>query len=618
MSELTEDAVIISKEEVAACDEDWAHIRDRELEHCFRNPFWGVRFVGLHMAKRLREKITKRAYKEDIAYQPWIESVEAKETYDETFDRRPLISVLIPTYNIEDKYLIPCLESVINQIYDNWELCISDDCSTWDNVKATLEKYRDDPRCAGRIRINYREKNGHISRNTNSCLEMATGEYIALLDCDDILRENALYEMVKYINRDPELDFIYSDEDKITDDGSMRHIPHFKPGWSPETLLTSMYTCHLGVYRTEIARRIGGFRPGLEGSQDYDFTLRFTEACGDDHIAHIPQILYHWRERIGSTAESMQAKPYVYATSRRAKEDAMARRGLSGHTEPIEKQYQYRIVYDTPGDPTVSVIICSKDHPNLAKKCIDSIRKHTDYDHYEIILVDNGSSEANRAKYEKLENVTYIYDKSEFNFSRMCNTGAKAARGQYLLFLNDDITVPKKSSVWMTRLLGQATVPHTGAVGARLLYPGFMARIQHCGIVSTENGIQHLCAHQSDEFIYYFGKNRWDYNYIAVTGACLMIERGKFEAVGGFDETFPIAYNDVDLGMKLVRAGYYNCVRNDAVLIHAESKSRGHDMEDASKKERLDEELERLYERYPEYRGADPFFNPNIKRVTFL
>lgn len=612
---MKEEEVVLTEEEVRSASEDWAHIRRKDMKKCLTHPLWGMRFVTVHLLRRLRDRIRHTEEVNQKKYEQWIREQEKKETYDEVFSYRPKISILVPVYNIEDQYLIPCLESVVNQIYDNWELCISDDCSTMENVAKTLKKYQQDSRLQGKIKVTFRKENGHISRNTNSALELATGEFIAFLDCDDLLRPNALYEAVKTLNRNRELDFIYSDEDKIDEEGVHRMWPHFKSDWAPDTLMSTMYTCHFGVYRRSIALEIGGIRIGMQGSQDYDFTLRFTEKT--NRIAHIPKILYHWRMRIGSTAESMQAKPYVHAAARRAKEDAMERRGQKGFVEPIPKQYQYRVVYDTPGNPLVSIIICSRDHPKELQTCLTSLWKKTRYTNYEIIVVDNGSSLKNQEKYRRLlENRgEYLYQEAPFHFSAMCNLGAERANGEYLLFLNDDIKIIEEE--WLQRMLGQAMLSYAGAVGAKLLYPNFMKQIQHCGIVMTEEGPKHLCAHQSDEFTYYFGRNRWNYNYLAVTGACLMVSKEKFRQVGGFDESFPVAYNDVELCMRLVEAGYYNSVRNDAVLQHWESLSRGEDLSDREKSRRLEKDRERLYKKHPQFYHRDPFYNPNLKVVTF-
>ncbi len=536
---------------------------------------------------RLTKTELDRQRKEELAYEP-------------------MISILVPVCNVPDRHLISCIESVLNQTYSNWELCMADDCSAWENVRDTLRRYEGH----SQVRIACRSENGHISRATNSTLELATGEFIAFLDCNDILTPDALYEVVKLLNENPELDFIYSDEDKTDDDGKKFYMPYFKSDWAPDTLMTHMYTGHLGVYRRSIAVEIGGLRTGVEGSQDYDFTLRFTEKT--DRIAHIPKVLYHWRVREESTAGSEQAKPYVLEAAKKTKEDALARRGLSGEVELIEDLHQFRVNYLPDVWPKISVIIPSKDNYEILSRCLSSFHELTDYPDFEIILVDNGSTDENRVRYRQLSDqyhMTYLYQKETFNFSHMCNIGSRAADGDYLLFLNDDTEVI--DAKWLKRMAGQASLEHTGAVGAKLLYPD-REMIQHIGVLNLECGPSHALTGFSDKKVYYFGRNRLDYNYLAVTGACLLVKKKKFEEVHGFCEELPIAYNDVDFCFRLAERGYYNVMRNDAVLLHHESVSRGLDFLDQKKMERLARERGKLYEMHPNFYQYDPFYNPNL------
>lgn len=551
------------------------------------------------------------------SYEDWItrlEKEEDKENAGLDFTYRPVISVIIPTYNVAENLLIECIESVLNQTYDNWQLCIADDCSTMPEVRKVLENYEHDPR----IDIVYRKENGHISRATNSAIELAKGEFIALLDCDDVLRPNALFEVVKVLNDNPELDYIYSDEDKIDENGKNRHMPHFKPDWSPDTLMGNMYTCHLSVYRKSIIDEIGGLRAGYEGSQDYDLALRFTEKIPPSHIKHISKILYHWRTRKESTAADVGAKPYIMEAAYKAKEDALMRRGLKAKIELVKDIWQYRVNYIPSGNPKVSIIIPSKDNPDILNTCISSIRSKTKYKNYEIIVVDNGSNDSGRAKYDEIcnrYNCIYYYEQMEFNFSKMCNTGASVSTGEYILFLNDDIEVI--DGEWLERMLGQAELVHAGAVGAKLLYPE-SENIQHVGVINIANGPSHAFEGLNDRDIYYFGRNKLDYNYIAVTAACLMLSKKKFDEVGGFNEQLNVAYNDVDLCFKLIEAGYYNVVRTDVILYHYESYSRGNDIIDEKKFERLVAERNKLYEMHPRFASGediDPFYNRHLAQT---
>ena len=560
--------------------------------------------------KKILNRFMKKYYLMRTAkqnqYENWITNIEKQGDTCKELNYQPKISILVPVYNVLDKHLIPCIESVLNQTYENWELCMADDCSTWKNVRKTLHKYEQNEK----IKVVYRKENGHISRCTNSALEVATGEFVAFLDCDDVLAPNALYEVVKKLNENRNLDFIYSDEDKIDDEGKNRHMPHFKSDWAPDTLMAHMYTCHFAVYRRSIAVAIGGIRPGYEGAQDYDFTLRFTERT--DKIAHISKILYHWRERAESTAGTPEAKPYILEAAKKSKEDALKRRGLKGELELIDGIYQYRVNYLCDEYPKVSVIIPSKDNYDILLQCIKSLCEITDYDNYEIVLVDNGSNEDNKQRYEKLAkqyNIQYIYEQRAFNFSYMCNLGARHADGEYLLFLNDDIEIIEPQ--WLKRMVGQASLKHVGAVGAKLLYPD-RDTIQHVGVINIATGPVHALSGYSDEPIYYFGKNRMDYNQIAVTAACLLVNREKFDEIVGFNEDLAVAYNDIDLCFKLIEKGYYNVVRNDAILIHHESVSRGNDLESNKKFKRLMDEQEKLYKLHPQFKGKDPFYNVNL------
>ena len=493
-----------------------------------------------------------------------------------------------------------------NQTYDNWELCLVDDCSTDARVRETLRQFEG----VERIKIKYRSENGHISRTTNDGIAMAEGEFVALLDCDDLYAENALYEIAKKLNEDHTLDFIYSDEDKLSEDGTKRRNPFFKPDWSPDTFMSLMYTCHLAVYRKSLLDEMGGLRVGLEGSQDYDLVLRVMEKT--NRIGHVPKILYHWREREESTANDISAKPYIIETTKKAKLEALERRGVKGHLEYIKDIVMFRVVYEVVGNPRVSIIIPSKDNYDILKQCLTSIRKETKYQNYEIIVVDNGSAEETHAKYtqmcKELE-CKYHYAPMEFNFSKMCNIGAHLADGQFLLFLNDDIRV--EGAEWLERMLGHAQQPHTGAVGCKLIYPNTNL-IQHVGVVSFMVGPGHAFQRINDDLNCYWGRNKLEYNYSAVTGACLMIDRNKYDQVGGFSEQLPVAYNDIDLCFNLVEAGYYNVVRTDVRLYHYESVSRGYDAVSPEKAARQQREMKKLYDRHPEFKGYDPCYNPNL------
>ncbi len=565
-------------------------------------------------------------------YRKWIEANERDIMEVTELKYNPLFSVVIPVYNVADNMLRECIDSVLAQTYKNFEIVLVDDASTQKSVRKVLGEYE------GRdgITIIYREKNGHISRATNDGIHAAKGEFVALCDCDDLYAPNALYEIAKKLNEDPSLDFIYTDEDKVDEKGKKRENPFFKPDWSPDTFMSFMYTCHLSVYRRTLLEELSGVRVGFEGSQDYDLVLRVMEKT--NRIGHVPKILYHWRMRKESTANAMAAKPYALEAAEKAKIEALERRGLKGEVTYLPAVAQYRVTYFPQGEPKVSIIIPSKDNPKILKMCLASIFKYTEYKNYEVIIVDNGSNDANKKEIEEAvalysrqgeDKIKYVYQPMEFNFSRMCNIGAAAATGEFLLFLNDDIEVSESVDTspyfkvyvnrWLSILLGQAQLAHTGAVSCKLYYPNGNT-IQHAGVVNLPIGPAHCLYGGSDSFNYYYGRNLLDYNFASVTGACLMLDRKKFDEAGGFDEGFPVAYNDVSLCFRLVELGYYNVVRNDVVLIHHESVSRGLDRASAEKEERRSREMQRLYEKHPMFKGGyDPCYNPNLvaDRVDF-
>ena len=553
------------------------------------------------------------------SYARWISNFEKNDKLKpidaDRFHYQPIISIVIPVYNVSKKLLIECIESVVTQSYPNWQLCIADDCSTMPEVTKVLERYKNHPK----IDIIYRKENGHISKATNSALALAKGEFVGFLDCDDTLASNALFEVVQALNNNSALDFIYTDEDKISEDGRNRHMPHFKPDWSPDTLMSLMYTCHFSVYRKSIVDKIGGLREGYEGSQDYDFVLRFTEQIPVSHIKHIPKVLYHWRERKESTATDGGAKEYIMDAAFKAKEDAIKRRGSQAKIELLEGLYQYRVNYIPMNNPKVGIVILSKDNPDIFMRCIESIVEKTRYSNYQMILVDNGSNNQNKDRYLSLcesNDCLYHYQKMYFNFSRMCNIGATKIECEYLLFLNDDVEVLDEE--WLERTLGHAQQKHTGAVGAKLLYPNSTI-IQHTGVLNIANGPSHSLVGYDDNELFYFARNKLDYNYLAVTAACIMISKQKFEEIDGFNEDLSVAYNDVDLCFKLVEHGYYNVVRNDVVLYHYESFSRGNDQIDKAKMQRLINEREKLFELHPNFSRVekrDPFYSENLTQTN--
>ena len=526
----------------------------------------------------------------------------------------PMFSVVIPVYNTIQSQLSMAIDSVLAQTYKNFELILVDDASTWPEVRETLKKYEE----CNNVKVKYREKNGNISNTTNDGINIASGEYIVFMDCDDTIEKVALYEFAKKINENPNYEFIYSDEDKITEDSKIRHLPFFKPDWSPDLFMSMMYTNHLAVYKLDRVKEVGMLRPEYDGVQDYDLTLRITEKIDYKNIGHISKILYHWRERKESVAYAMSSKNYVTDLTKYAKEEALKRRNISGHMEYIVGLNQYRVVYDPENNPKVSIIIPTKDHPDILMQCINSIERFTDYKNYEIVVVDNGSNAENKeiiSNYLNSKGHKYIYDRYEFNFSKMCNIGARNSSGDYLLFLNDDTEMFQRN--WLYRLVGHAQQKHVGIVGGKLLFPETTI-IQHDGVSNIKEGPSHNYLYLDDSNTYGFGFNRIDLNTIAITGAFLMIGKAIFNEVGGFDESFPIAYNDIDLCFKVYEAGYYNVIRNDVFGYHYESLSRGNDSINRKKQLRLSAESQRLYDKHPSLKGRDPFLNKNIHNYSVI
>ena len=566
-----------------------------------------VRILATGGPAALKTKL-KNSYRKKHQYEYWIELHETDQDVTEELAYQPLISVVVPVYNVKSRLLRECIDSVLAQTYTNWELILVDDCSSMRSVRPTLRRYE------GRkgVRIIYRKENGHISRATNTGFDAASGEFIGLMDCDDLLAKNALYEVAKLLNQQRDLDYIYSDEDHISEDDRKRMDAFFKPDWSPDTFMSLMYTCHFSVYRRSVINEVGGLRVGYEGSQDYDLLLRVMEKT--DRIGHVPKILYHWRERRESTAKQLSAKPYVLQSTVRAKENALSRRGLTGHLEWSEPTKQYRVVYEPQNNPKVSIVIPSKDNHDVLKRCVEGIQNITAYPNREIIVVDNGSTPGNKTKIAEMlrkQNVTYLYRPMDFNFSAMCNIGAKETDGDYILFLNDDIEI--QGEEWLSRMLGHCQLAHVGAVGCKLYYPGG-EQLQHCGVLNLPIGPGHAFHRFEDkDMIFYYGRNLLEYNFSIVTGACLMVSRAKFDEVGGFDETLPVAYNDVELCFKLIDHGYFNVLRTDVAMIHHESVSRGYE-ESPEKIERQQREMAHLYELHPKWKGVDPCYNPNLTK----
>jgi GT2 family glycosyltransferase len=526
---------------------------------------------------------------------------------------RPTFSVLMPVYETPEEFLREAIESVLGQAYPHWELCISDDASPSPHVREILEEYaRDDDR----IKLVFRETNGHIAANSNSALALASGEFVALLDHDDLLSVDALFENALAVNARPDVDVIYSDEDKVDEDGRRRD-PYFKPDWSPESLLARNYVSHLGVYRRTLLEELGGFRLGFEGSQDYDLILRATEQT--DRVAHVPRVLYHWRSHSASTAETREQKGYAYDAAVRALEEALQRRGEPARVQTHDDTpgiYTIRYAIRAPG--RVSVIVPTRDHGEDVELCLRGLFERSTYQDLEVILLDNGSTDQaslrtfGRWLEREPQRVKLIPYDVPFNFSRINNHAVTHATGAYLLFLNNDTEAIAPD--WIEAMVEQAQRPAIGAVGAKLLYDD--GTVQHGGVIVGLGGVAgHSHKHYPGDAPGYFYTLQTTTNYSAVTAACLMVRRDVFDEVGGFDEQLAIAFNDVDLCLRIQAAGYRNVYLPHAVLYHHESKSRGYE-DTPEKMARFLAEQRLMRERWRTGEADDPHYNPNLTLVT--
>lgn len=560
-------------------------------------------------------------------YQRWVtrEFPDAITLFEQreaskAFAYRPLISVLTPTYNTDLTYLKECIRSVQAQSYDNWELCIVDDASPDKAVRDTIKELAAaDPR----ITYIFREENGHISAATNDALAQARGEFIALLDHDDLLWPNALYENVKALNDDKQIDFLYSDEDKIEAKRWEHQNPFFKPDWNPEFLESVNYITHLAVLRTSVVQQVGGFRGEYNGAQDWDLFLRVTHATKKIH--HIPKVLYCWRMSETSTAADTDAKPYVRNAQQETILESLRQRGYAdAQVQRAVKDY-WNVVHPVTGSPKVSIVIPTKNQLTVVRRCIDSILKKTTYKNYEIILVDTGSTDAGvLAWYKKLTKANshiQVVDWPEqpFSYARSCNFGASKASGEYLLMLNNDTEVITPD--WVERLLGDAQRDSIGAVGCKLYYPDGL-HIQHAGIGIgfgglAANSLSRVLNSQMTPLQHLYGNTR--HAVTAVTAACLMIKKERFDEIKGFDEKFRVTYNDVDLCLRLNKAGYRNIYNPAVELLHHESISVGRP-EEKQKRDttEIDKATVLFKRRWSSVIAYDPQLNPNIERSNAL
>ena len=556
---------------------------------------------------------------ETANYQQWVSLVDTLSFPDlarfhdeaDQLAHKPLISILLPVCDPPEKFLRKAIESVFAQAYSNWELCVADDASAKKFVRPLLRRYaRKDPR----VKVVFRKKNGHVSLASNSALKLAKGEYVTLLDHDDELRPHSLLEMVKAVNSRPEADLLYSDEDKVDEHGR-RYDPLFKPDWNPDLFLGINYLCHLTVIRRSLVQEVGGFRKGFEGAQDWDLFLRLTERLAPESILHVPKVLYHWRAWSGSTALDLDVKRYGLRAAERALNEAIARRGLKAQALlPDPEIWRWRIRYRLPRKPPlVSILIPTRDRGDLLRSCIDSLRRTIKGAPCEILVLDNDTSElqalALLSKLRREPDIRVLRSKGEFNYSRINNHGARHAKGEVLLLLNNDVQAIRKG--WFEEMLSHALRPEIGCVGPKLLYPD--GAIQHAGVVlGPATCATHPFRGADGSSDGYMGALKLTRNYSALTAACLMVRKATYLDVGGLDEeNFKVAFNDVDFCLRVREAGYRNLYTPHAVLHHAESASRGSD-QTPERAARFQAEASGLMQRWLIPRLPDPCYNPNL------
>ena len=573
----------------------------------------GWRYMKHYGIKGFWIRLHERFEPEEVPYGPWYEAYipteeELEAQRKKKWSYAPKISIAVPAYKTPELFLRQLIQSLQDQTYNNWELCIANASPQDASMEYVLKS------CSAmdsRIVWKKLKENRGISENTNEAFAMATGDYVGLLDHDDLLAPNALYEIAAALEKEPETEVLYTDEDKVRGEQLEHFQPHLKPDFNEDLLRSNNYICHFFVVKRTLLQKVGGMRKEFDGAQDYDFIFRCTEAAGK--ICHIPEILYHWRTHEASTADNPQSKLYAFEAGKRAIEENLKRRGLQGEVSHTKDYGFYRVKYAVQGEPLVSIIIPNKDAKTDLEKCIRSVKEKSSYKNYEILIVENNSeTEEIFAYYKELSKdpaIRLLKWKKEFNYSAINNFAAKKARGEYLLFLNNDTEVITED--WIQELLGICQRQGTGAVGARLYYGDHT--IQHAGTVIGIGGIAgHMFVNLPGERTGYMHKAALIQDLSAVTAACMLVKREAFEEVGGFEEQLSVAFNDVDLCLRLREKGYLVVYDPYAELYHYESKSRG--AEDSKEKvRRFQSEIEFMRCRWEKLlKAGDPYYNKNL------
>ena len=572
----------------------------------------GILYLKHYGFKDFMSRLAERMEPEEVPYGPWYEEHKASPATLEKqrkvqWENPVTISIAVPAYRTPEEFLRQLLDSLVEQTYPYWELCIAN-ASPEDEVMArVLKEYQAKD---ARIKVLNLEENAGISQNTNAALFMATGQYVGLLDHDDLLAPDCLYEVAVRI-RDEHADMIYTDEDKVTADLSEHYQPHLKPDFSPDLLRSNNYICHFLTVKKELLEAAGGFRKEFDGAQDHDFIFRCSEKA--EHIAHVPRILYHWRTHKASTADNPASKLYAYDAGKRAVDGNLERMGLKGEVSHTKDYGFYNVKYEVQGEPLVSILIPNKDQRETLETCIRSIREKTTYKNYEILIIENNSVEETTFAYYKClaadPQIRLLRWKDGFNYSAINNYAARKAKGEYLLFLNNDIEVI--SPDWIEQLLANCQRPDVAICGSKLYYPDHS--IQHAGVIVGLGGIAgHAFLNMPGSRTGYLHKASIQLNTSAVTAACMMMKKEVFDALGGFEEKLTVAFNDVDLCLRTVEAGYRIVYNPHVEMIHYESKSRG--AEDSPEKvRRFQSEIEFMRTRWIDVlKRGDPMYNPNL------
>ena len=583
----------------------------------------GLRYLKHFGLKEFLVRLSERMEPEEVPYGPWYEEHRAKpeelerqrkqsltwENFSGGEESACVFSIAVPVFRTPAKFLCEMIESVRSQSFPFWELCLANADPEDREVAEILERYCREDR---RIRVKNLKENKGISENTNAALAMARGEFVGLLDHDDLLAPDALYEMAARLEKDEGIDVFYTDEDKVTTDLSEHFQPHLKPDFNLDLLRSNNYICHFFVVRREIAERIGGFRPEFNGAQDYDFIFRCTEQA--EKIVHIPRILYHWRVHSASTADNPASKMYAYEAGKRAIEGNLERSGVRGVVSLRQDYGFYDVHYPVEGEPLVSILIPNKDQKETLMHCIHSVLETSTWKNLEILIIENNSErEETFACYRELEKDPRIriltYPGKTFNYSAINNFGVQQAKGEYLLFLNNDIEVITPD--WIEQMLGNCQRPEVGIVGAKLYYPD--NTIQHAGIIIGIGGIAgHAFLGLARAKSGYLHKASLQMDYSAVTAACMMMKAEAFRKAGGFEEKLTVAFNDVDLCLRTVEQGWLVVYDPHVEMYHYESKSRG--AEDSEEKlRRFQQEIEFMRTRWIRLlKDGDPNYNPNL------